>query len=166
MAEISGGVYRLPWISTAASPLGPSTTLYGSRLASSWSSLKRRPISRLIEKMVCLGLVTAWRLATWPTSRSPSLVNATTEGVVRPPSALGMTTGSPPSMTATTELVVPRSMPMILEAMSTPDFRGVAAKWPSCHLRLDCGSGEQVPYRPKLPFWHIGGWTSRDLAHD
>jgi hypothetical protein len=30
------------------------------------------------------------------------------------PSEEGMTTGSPPSMTATTELVVPRSMPMIL----------------------------------------------------
>ena len=49
-------------------------------------------MKRLIEKMVCLGLVTAWRLATWPTSRSPSLVKATTDGVVRPPSALGMTT--------------------------------------------------------------------------
>src|SRR5512145_2875768 len=74
-------------------------------------------MNRLIEKTVCWGLVTACRLATWPTSRSPSLVNATTEGVVRPPSALGITTGSPPSMTATTELVVPRSMPMIFEAM-------------------------------------------------
>jgi hypothetical protein len=73
-------------------------------------------MNRLMEKMVCLGLVTAWRLATWPTSRSPSLVNATTDGVVRPPSALGMTTGSPPSMTATTEFVVPRSIPMILDA--------------------------------------------------
>jgi hypothetical protein len=28
-----------------------------------------------------------------------------------------MTTGSPPSRTATTELVVPRSMPMTLSAM-------------------------------------------------
>ena len=35
-------------------------------------------------------------------------------GMVRPPSADGMTVGSPPSMTATTEFVVPRSMPMIL----------------------------------------------------
>src|SRR5918993_1002292 len=76
-------------------------------------------MSRLIEKMVCFGLVTAWRLATWPPSRSPSLVNATTEGVVRPPSALGMTTGSPPSMTATTEFVVPRSMPMTLSAIGS-----------------------------------------------
>jgi hypothetical protein len=75
-------------------------------------------MKRLMEKTVCLGLVTAWRLATWPTSRSPSLVKATTDGVVRPPSALGMTTGSPPSITATTELVVPRSIPMIFEAIA------------------------------------------------
>ena len=60
------------------------------------------------------GLVTAWRFATWPTRISPSLVNATTDGVTRLPSWLGMTTGSPPSMTATTELVVPRSMPITL----------------------------------------------------
>src|SRR5690606_11034109 len=51
-------------------------------------------------------------------SRSPSLVKATTEGVVRPPSALGITTGSPPSITDTTEFVVPRSIPMIFEAIS------------------------------------------------
>ena len=60
------------------------------------------------------GFVTDWRLATCPTSRSPSLVNATTDGVVRLPSWLMMTVGSPPSMTATTELVVPKSIPMIL----------------------------------------------------
>ena len=35
------------------------------------------------------------------------------DGTVRPPSAEAMTVGSPPSMTATTEFVVPRSMPMI-----------------------------------------------------
>jgi hypothetical protein len=111
-------VYFLPAISTDASPLGPVSILYGTRRDSSVTSEIFRPMNRLMEKMVCFGLVTAWRLATWPTNRSPSLVNATTEGVVRPPSALGMTTGSPPSMTATTELVVPRSMPMILEPMS------------------------------------------------
>src|SRR6185503_1343277 len=171
MAEISGGVYRLPWISTAASPLGPSTTLYGSRLASSWTSLKRRPISRLIEKMVCLGLVTAWRLATWPTSRSPSLVKATTEGVVRPPSALGMTTGSPPSITATTELVVPRSIPMVLEAMSTPEKDRPAMRVPNCQPALVAAPDEQGLYRPKLPFWRISrrkrpSLSTRDLAHD
>ena len=72
------------------------------------------PMKRLIEKTVFSGLVMAWRRATCPTSRSPSLAKATTEGVVRPPSELGITAGSPPSITATTELVVPRSIPMIL----------------------------------------------------
>src|SRR5688572_13204085 len=64
--------------------------------------------------MVFSGLVTAWRLATVPTSWSPLLAKPTTEGVVRPPSWLAITTGCPPSITATTELVVPKSIPMIL----------------------------------------------------
>ena len=63
--------------------------------------------------MVFSGLVMAWRLATCPTSRSPVFVNATTDGVVRPPSWFAMTTGWPPSMTATTEFVVPKSIPII-----------------------------------------------------
>src|SRR5262249_21848367 len=110
-------------------------------------------MNRLIEKMVCFGLVTACRLATWPTSRSPSLVNATTDGVVRPPSALGMTTGSPPSITATTEFVVPRSMPMILEAISVFPFYGLWAGWPlratspgigKPHTGYNCHYGRQM----------------------
>src|SRR6266853_3695338 len=64
--------------------------------------------------MVFSGLVTDWRLATWPTRRLPSFANATTEGVVRPPSEFVITVGSPPSMTATTEFVVPKSIPIIL----------------------------------------------------
>src|ERR1700744_3448534 len=71
-------------------------------------------MKRLIEYTVFSGVVTDWRLATVPTSRSPLLVKATTDGVVRPPSWFGMTTAWPPSMTETTELVVPKSMPMIL----------------------------------------------------
>src|SRR5215469_10040823 len=71
-------------------------------------------MKRLIEYTVFSGFVTACRLATWPTSRSPDLVIATTEGVVRMPSWLGITTGSPPCITDTTELVVPRSIPIIL----------------------------------------------------
>ena len=63
------------------------------------------------------GLVMAWRFATWPTIRSPVLENATTDGVVRLPSALGITTASPPSITATQELVVPRSIPITLDIM-------------------------------------------------
>src|SRR5438270_10056785 len=64
--------------------------------------------------MVFSGLVTAWRFATCPARRSPLLVNATTDGVVLPPSWFGITTGCPPSITATTEFVVPKSIPMIL----------------------------------------------------
>jgi hypothetical protein len=60
------------------------------------------------------GFRMAWRLAICPTRRSPVLVKATTDGVSRLPSALGMTCGSPPITTAITELVVPRSMPTTL----------------------------------------------------
>src|SRR5580658_4617245 len=73
-----------------------------------------RPIRRLMAKRVLEGLVTAWRLAGWPTRRSPSSRMATTEGVVRAPSAFSITFGVLPSMMATHELVVPRSMPIIL----------------------------------------------------
>src|SRR5207244_6499400 len=69
------------------------------------------------------GFVMAWRFATWPTRISPSLVNATTEGVRRLPSWLGMTTGLSPSITATTELVVPRSMPITLPMPKPPACR-------------------------------------------
>ena len=60
-----------------------------------------------------LGLVTAWRFAGSPTKRSPSFVKPTTDGVVLPPSGLVMTVGSPPSITATQEFVVPKSIPII-----------------------------------------------------
>ena len=79
-------------------------------------------MNRLIEKIVFSGLVIAWRFATWPTSRSPDLVNATTDGVVRAPSWLVMTVGWPPSITATTEFVVPRSMPIILPMSFSEDL--------------------------------------------
>src|SRR5215210_6940096 len=91
-AEISWAVYFLPSTSTD----------------------QLVPIWRLTERMVRSGLVMAWRLATSPTSTSPLFEKATTDGVVRPPSALGTTVGSPASRTLTTELVVPRSMPTAL----------------------------------------------------
>src|SRR5215218_968411 len=77
-------------------------------------------MKRLMEKIVFVGLVTAWRLATVPTRRSPPPVNATTDGVVRPPSEFSMTVGSPPSKTAMHEFVVPRSMPMVLAICDAP----------------------------------------------
>src|SRR5215469_18627918 len=72
------------------------------------------PMWRLTERIVRSGLVMAWRLATSPTRTSPDLEKPTTDGVVRAPSAMGMTVGSPASRTLTTELVVPRSMPTAL----------------------------------------------------
>jgi hypothetical protein len=50
-------------------------------------------MNRLIEKTVFSGFVIACRFAGAPTSRWPSFVNATADGVVRPPSAFGMTVG-------------------------------------------------------------------------
>src|SRR6202012_1927258 len=113
IAEISGGEYCLPSASTRTSPPGPEVTLYGTIDSSSRTSASLRPMKRLIEKIVLVGLVTCWRLATVPTRRSPDAVNATTDGVVRPPSAFSMTVGSPPSSTAIQELVVPRSIPIV-----------------------------------------------------
>ncbi len=77
-------------------------------------------MNRFTEKMVFSGLAMACRLATWPTRISPSLVNATTDGVVWFPSSLTMTFGSLPSITATTELVVPKSIPMIFPMGANP----------------------------------------------
>src|SRR6476620_5231825 len=77
------------------------------------------PMWRFTDLMVRSTLVTAWRLATSPTSTSPFFAKATTDGVVLAPSALVMTVGSPPSRTLTTELVVPRSMPTA-RAISIP----------------------------------------------
>ncbi len=101
-------------IVTSTSPFESVDTVYGTSFCSSVTSDPLRPINRLIEKMVFSGFVMACRRATWPTNLSFSFVKATTEGVVLPPSELGITTGSPPSMTATTELVVPRSIPITL----------------------------------------------------
>ena len=60
-----------------------------------------------------LGLVIACRFATSPTCVSPFL-KATTDGVVRAPSGLVIILGLSPSMTATAEFVVPKSIPIIL----------------------------------------------------
>jgi len=65
--------------------------------------------------------ITAWRFAAKPTNFYLSLVNATTEGVVRYPSEFSMTLGVLPSITATQELVVPRSIPIMYS-----DFFSVA----------------------------------------
>jgi hypothetical protein len=46
------------------------------------------------------------------------LVKATTDGVVCAPSWLTMTAGPPPSIAATTELVVPRLIPIVFDGIN------------------------------------------------
>ena len=99
-------------------------------------------MKRLIEKIVFWGFVTCWRFAGAPTSRWPSRPNATTDGVVRPPSAFGMTVGSEPSSTAMQELVVPRSMPMVF-AMCDCSFRVLES----------LNSGKYESYRSRSCAW-------------
>merc|ERR1719454_2366359 len=105
---------RLPSVpSTQASPLLARTMSKAKFFLSDSSSLSsnRLPISLFVAWNVFLGLVTVCLLAGSPTSLSPSLVKAMTEGVVRLPSLFSMTWARSPSMTATQELVVPRTGP-------------------------------------------------------
>jgi hypothetical protein len=106
--------------------------LLGGEVLSSIFDVQSVPMWRLTERIVRSTLVTACRLATSPTRTSPDLAKATTDGVVRAPSAFAMTVGSPPSRTATTEFVVPRSIPTARAMVHTSGF--VAGVCP-------CGSG-------------------------
>jgi hypothetical protein len=65
---------------------------------------------------------TAWRFAKLPINNAPFFVYATTDGVVRNPSIFGITTGLLPSITAITELVVPKSIPKIFSRLITNNF--------------------------------------------
>src|SRR5205823_14587500 len=92
-------------------------------------------MNRFADEIVPFEFRIAWRRASWPTRRSPCSVNATTDGVVRDPSALGMTVGWPPSTVAITELVVPRSMPTALAIRSSSGHYEL--RWPLRALDLD-----------------------------
>ena len=119
-AEISCGVYFLPSISI-------------DQLVPMW---------RFTERMVRSTFVTDWRFATSPTRTSPFFAKATIDGVVRAPSALAITVGSPPSRTLTQLFVVPRSIPTALAMVVTP-FLVLSVKPESIlHKRLSrCDSG-------------------------
>src|SRR3954465_3979173 len=102
-------------------------------------------MNRFTEVIVPFGLRIACRRASCPTRRSPSGVNATTDGVVRDPSAFGTAGGCPPPTVAITELVVPRSIPtafatvLILRVahVSPPYRRGsTPRRWPTSHDRV------------------------------
>ena len=101
-------------MSTRGVSLSPFTTLYGTLSTSLGDSENLFPMNLFIDDIVLVGLVTAWRLAGSPTLISPPSTNAITDGVVLLPSEFGITTGSLPSITETHELVVPKSIPIIL----------------------------------------------------
>src|SRR6202790_640849 len=117
--------------------------------------------------MVFSGLVMLWRLAGWPTRTWPSSVKATIDGVVRPPSAFSSTLALFPSITATQEFVVPRSIPIAFAMTRLLVFRCVRVaferpalaewNWASLqnfpgHVRdahsASGGNGERVPQPP------------------
>ena len=107
-------MYFLPSISTLGVLLSPFTTLYDTFFISFAIDEKLSPINLFIEEIVFSGLVIACLLALSPIFLSPPSIKATIEGVVLAPSELGITTGSLPSITDTHELVVPKSIPIIL----------------------------------------------------
>ena len=84
------------------------------------------PILRLIDRMVRSGASTYWFRAALPTSKWPWESRPTTEGRMGSPS-VSRTIGRPPLMTATSLLVVPRSIPMIVcESISLAPVPGVS----------------------------------------
>src|SRR5690606_17279945 len=106
----------------------------------------RRPINRLTDIMVLTGLVIAWRLAGSPTLRSPFFIKAITEGVVRRPSSLAITTGSLPSITATQLLVVPKSIPIIFPILLDPPFKVKSYKLSGKHYAINPESAKMAVF--------------------
>src|SRR3989338_2638505 len=98
-------------------PEADSLISYGSHSLSFLTpeSLHFRPIRRFTEKIVFFGFVMPCRLASKPTNLSFDFESPATDGVVRLPSLFSTIFGSPPSITAVAELVVPKSIPKIFD---------------------------------------------------
>lgn len=79
----------------------------------------------MLAKIVFSGFVTACLFAGTPTSRYPSSVKATIEGVVLYPSEFSITFVLFPSMIATHEFVVPKSIPIIVEKFLWAPFKAL-----------------------------------------
>src|SRR5262245_32378390 len=114
-------------------------------------------MKRLTEKTVFLGLITAWRLAMEPTRRLAFCAKATTDGVVRSPSALRITVGQPPSITAMQLSVVPRSIPIVF-AIRSDQYSCTGQRW-CCLGRRACRLRSRVIAVDRLRL-------SEDGAHD
>src|SRR3989338_2454570 len=127
IADTSSGRYHLGSfdppgaapICTSIPPLEDFLTSNGTAFLSlsTAGSSYECPMKRFIWNTVFLGFVTACLLAKSPTSRSPVFETATTDGVVRAPSAFSIISGSPLRTTATAEFVVPKSIPILFPMM-------------------------------------------------
>ncbi|RLN88297.1 hypothetical protein BBJ28_00009166 [Nothophytophthora sp. Chile5] len=89
-----------------------------------------------------------------PTRRSPLSTMATTDGVVRAPSEFSITRAVLPSMTATHELVVPRSMPITSEPAAAENMRLAAAV-------AVAGAGERAAARNIVERGLLCGWMGK-----
>ena len=92
----------------------------------------------------------AWRLAGSPINRSPWLVNATVEGVVRLPSEFSITRANLPSITATQEFVVPRSMPITVPAVVRQIHPDKEDLTDPLHLAQTPSTGEQHAFLERM----------------
>ena len=110
-------------------------------------------------KKVFSGLVTAWRLAAWPTRRSPDSVKATIEGVVRAPSAFSITLALLPSITATQEFVVPRSMPMTLLIGTSHQKQDRSARESTAPIPREFGRHRCLANRAAARLIYVEGWA-------
>ncbi len=93
------------------------------RACAAWISRERngRPMSRLAEYTVLRGAMIRRCLPSTPTMTEPLGWNDTTDGWIFTPLASASTLGAPvASQAATTELVVPRSMPTMGSATASP----------------------------------------------
>jgi len=117
-AEISGAVNSLSPrpILTTASP----EKVNGKRFTSSRTSARPLPMKRFTEYAVRAGAVNNRRCASRPTKIVPDSSTETIDGTSPSPLASRMTSGLPSLTYATSELVVPRSMPTTLLTRSIP----------------------------------------------
>src|SRR5690349_20154502 len=88
------------------------------------------------------------------------------DGVVRSPSAFSMTRALPPSMIATHELVVPRSIPMILPMRETPENLGNIRQLPGYEWDVWDAADTFNPSIERCVRWRPNAFSSVPGDHD
>ena len=112
-AATSCGSTCAPPAEIAASPRVPSTTSNSKPLRIDFDSSKDRPINRFALRTVSSGNSTAFLRASAPTSTAKPARYLTTDASMRSPASLERIRGPAASQNATSECVVPKSIPTI-----------------------------------------------------